>query len=299
MIDCSFDPDALRMRDQGQGPPYWLGRPVTIFGQSAPQVRIWADGVLSRGHDMLKYALFPSSLIRQGTVRKLSTASGEDVRSSASARAWVRHILLSAAAVMTVSSGLNSAVAQTPTRAELAAPNAAAQPVEALYAGLRKLEANADSSAAQRVKTMTPVIDAAFDLPTILRNSVGMRFANLNAQDQQRLLDSFRRFTVARYVSSFGKGKKTSFVIKPQSTATSYGNGEIIRSTIAGPDNSTEIDYVVQHLPHGYRITDVLLNGHISQVAAQRADFSAGLASGGAEGLKTLLDRKTETFLGN
>ncbi|UYH50762.1 ABC transporter substrate-binding protein [Candidatus Kirkpatrickella diaphorinae] len=248
---------------------------------------------------MLKYALFPSSLVRQGTVRNLSTAHGKDVRPGVSARVRFRHVVLSAAAIMAVSTSLNVAKAQTPARSEVAAPNAVAQPVEALYAGLRKLEANTDLSAAQRVKIMTPVIDAAFDLPTILRNSVGMRFANLSAQDQQSLLDSFRRFTVARYVSSFGKGEKTNFSIKPQSAATSYGDGKIIRSTIAGPDNRTEIDYVVQNLPHGYRITDVLLNGHISQVAAQRADFSAGLASGGAEGLKTLLDRKTKTFLGN
>ncbi len=57
-----------------------------------------------------------------------------------------------------------------------------------------KLEANSELSAAQRVKIMTPVIDAAFDLPTILRNSVGMRFANLNAQDQRivsRLVPTF------------------------------------------------------------------------------------------------------------
>lgn len=248
---------------------------------------------------MLKYAPSPSALARQGMARTPSTVERGRGKIVAAQRSWTRLIILSTVSVMTTFVGHNIAKAQSLPLREAAAPRAAAHPVETLYAGLRKLEASSALSAAQRVSIMAPVIESAFDLPSILRKSVGLRFNSLSVQEQQNLLDSFRRFTVARYVSSFGKGEKTSFNLKPQKAASSYGQGNIIHSTISGADSKTEIDYLVERLPNGYRITDVLLNGHISQVAAQRADFSSGLASGGAEGLKKLLDRKTESFLQN
>lgn len=174
----------------------------------------------------------------------------------------------------------------------------AARPVETLYAGLRKLESKPGLSSADRVSLMTPVIDAAFNLPVVLKNSVGMRYAGLKPSEQSDLLEAFRRFTVARYVSSFGKGEKVEFKILPRHDAASYGGGEIVHTTISSSDSNTELDYVVQNSTSGYQITDILLNGHISQVAAQRADFSSGLTSGGVDGLEKLLDRKTQTFLG-
>jgi phospholipid transport system substrate-binding protein len=49
-----------------------------------------------------------------------------------------------------------------------------------------------------------------------------------------------------------------------------------------------------------WRITDVLLSdAHISQAAAQRADFSSTLASGGVTGLIAVLERKVQNYSTN
>ncbi len=42
----------------------------------------------------------------------------------------------------------------------------------------------------------------------------------------------------------------------------------------------TKVDYVMRRFPQGWQAIDVLLDGHISQVAVQRSDFDSTLSSG-------------------
>ena len=59
-----------------------------------------------------------------------------------------------------------------------------------------------------------------------------------------------------------------------------------------------EIDYVTAQGPNGWRITDVLLNGTISQVAVHESDFSALVSPGDASALITALKAKIATLTG-
>jgi phospholipid transport system substrate-binding protein len=174
-----------------------------------------------------------------------------------------------------------------------------AEPITALYAALQQIQASSGGSTAQRAQTLAPVVDRAFDLRTVLRNSIGMRFETLSSADQDRLLQAFREYTVARYVSTFKPGAGAHFSIAPQTRAMPGGaSGAIVDTKIGGSaDDGTEVDYVVRSGASGYQIDDVLLNAHISQVATNRADFSATIARGGVGALIKHLNSKTQSFL--
>lgn len=193
-----------------------------------------------------------------------------------------------------------AALSSTALIAPAFAQSAAVTPINDLYAVLGQIQSPASGSAEARAQIVAPVIDRSFDLSTVLHNSIGMRYTTLSADEQSKLLTAFRQFTIARYVSSFKKGGDAKFTVSPTTRPAPTGGSTIVNTTIGdGSDSSTAINYVMMPSGGGYRIVDILLNGHISQVAAQRADFSSTLARGGADALVTLLNRKTAKFMNN
>ena len=58
------------------------------------------------------------------------------------------------------------------------------------------------------------------------------------------------------------------------------------------------MDYVVANGPNGWQITDVLLNGTISQVAVHSSDFSSLVTSGDASKLISALQSKVAALSG-
>ncbi|MDG6095663.1 ABC transporter substrate-binding protein [Acetobacter sp. AN02] len=172
-------------------------------------------------------------------------------------------------------------------------------PVSAIDAALTRVMMPGAGSFAARAQVVAAAVDQAYDLEAALEASVGpARFAQFTPDEKQKLLSSFREYTIARYVSSFGKGSKATFRMTPDIRNSPVGSDKIVSTQIvpAGGGDPTDVDYVVRQTSSGWRITDVLLQGHISQAAAQRSDFSSTLASGGAEGLIAILNRKVQAF---
>lgn len=190
------------------------------------------------------------------------------------------------------------AAASAQTGAQAGTQAAAAGPVSALYAALQQIQAATGSSFAQRAQILAPVVDKVYDLETVLRASVGLRYGGLSGDDRQKLLSVFRQFTVARYVSSFKPGGDARFNVNPAPRPSPVGSDQIVTTHIGSTDDpdGTEIDYVMRPGPQGWHIVDVLLNAHISQVAAQRSDFSSTLASGNVQNLISLLEKKVKAF---
>lgn len=176
------------------------------------------------------------------------------------------------------------------------ASDTSSAPINGLYDALRAAQTSG-KTAQQRAGIIAPAVDKAFDLEAVLRRSVGLRYNDLSPADRTRLLGSFRQFTIARYASTFKPGTNAVFKVMPQTRANPAG-GQIVDTTIGGTTgDSTPVDYIMTSSPSGWKITDILLNGHISQVAAQRSDFGGALGQGGASGLASLLDHKTSLFL--
>lgn len=193
--------------------------------------------------------------------------------------------------------GLLGLLAAAPSALAQAAGNpAVAQPISALYARLTEVE-RSRGSFAQRAQLLAPVIDQVFNLPQVLQSSVGLRYRTLPEGQKQQLLAQFRQFTVARYVSNFAPGGTDTFKVDPAVTASPVPGEQIVHTEILAGGASTTLNYVMRPGENGaWQVVDVLLDGNISQVAVQRADFGSSLTSGDATSLIDSLRKKTQAF---
>jgi phospholipid transport system substrate-binding protein len=144
----------------------------------------------------------------------------------------------------------------------------------------------------QRYEMLAPVVEQTFDLSAILQLSVGPRWASLSGEEQARLATAFRRYTIATYVANFDSFSGQLLQVSPE--IRNLPNGDrTVQTTIASPGQSGHtLGYVMRQAGSGWKVVDVLADGSVSRVAAQRSDFRAVLASGGGAALAAKLERK-------
>jgi phospholipid transport system substrate-binding protein len=166
-----------------------------------------------------------------------------------------------------------------------------AQPLQDLYAALEAaMRAGNATPFAQRFDALAPVVDRVFDLETVLKVSVGMRWDNMDPARQARLLRAYRQFTVATYVANFNRYNGERFQILPGMRDT--GSERIVTTEIINRSGRLRLDYVMSDDAGAWRAVDVLLEGSISRVAVQRSDFRKILANGDTDALIASLRRK-------
>ncbi len=169
-------------------------------------------------------------------------------------------------------------------------------PIVALNAGLlAEMQNGRAVPFATRYVHLAPVIERVFDLPIILRASIGPLWAGLAQNDQTQLLDAFRAYTVSTYVANFDSYGGQRFVILPD--PRSVGEGVVVATQIV-PLSGTpaRIDYVLRPEQGDggvlWKVIDIMLDGSISQVALQRSQFRGFLGDGGVGNLIAVLRRK-------
>ncbi len=171
-------------------------------------------------------------------------------------------------------------------------------PVEQLHAGLIEImKAGKSASFRQRYDKIAPVIGRTFDLEAIVRQVVGLRWALLPAEQQAALTDAFRRYTIASYVANFDGYYGERFELLP--TITAVGNDRVVQTRIVLASGQAHVlAYVMRQTTGGWRVVDVLADGSVSRVAAQRSEVRSVLADGGGPGLLVSLRRKTAELSG-
>lgn len=172
------------------------------------------------------------------------------------------------------------------------------KPIVDLYAALEALMRTGRSTPfPDRFRTLAPVIDRVYDLATVLRVSVGLRWPNFNEATRTELLDAFRAFTVASFVANFDKYEGEKFEVMLDTRVV--GADQVVQTRIVSETGEPiRLDYVMQPSDAGWRVTDVLLDGTISRVAVQRSDFRALLAHGDAAELIVSLRGKVAHLSG-
>jgi phospholipid transport system substrate-binding protein len=179
----------------------------------------------------------------------------------------------------------------------LASPDPAA-PIAALYTALEALmRQGAATPFRQRYHQIGPVIDRTFDLPAILRSSVGTHWATLDQASQGALFAAFRRFTIATYVASFDKYEGERFELIP--ALRQVGTDQVVETRIIQDNGEpVRLDYVMRKTDSGWRAVDILLDGTISRVAVQHSDFRSLLRNGDATALIASLQRRADDLAG-
>jgi phospholipid transport system substrate-binding protein len=190
-----------------------------------------------------------------------------------------------------LSSALLGALPLMAARAQ-AQDGALDKPLNDLYIGLAAaMKAGRATPFTQRFDALAPAVDRAFDLTTILKVSVGLRWDAMNPTQQSALLTTFRRFTIATYVANFDKFDGERFQVFPGSRDS--GSDKIVKTEIMQQSGDPiRLDYVMRQESSQWRAVDVLLDGSISRVAVQRSDFRKILSGGDADALITSLKRK-------
>jgi len=176
--------------------------------------------------------------------------------------------------------------------ARVVADAALDQPLLDFYAALEAaMKAGHATPFLQRFDLLAPVVDAVFDLETVLKVSVGLRWDSMDADVRDRLFKIYRRFTIATYVANFDKYNGERFRILPGMRDS--GPDRIVNTEIVtARGQRLRLDYVMRDGNGAWRAVDVLLEGSISRVAVQRSDFRKILTSGDAGALSASLRRK-------
>jgi phospholipid transport system substrate-binding protein len=162
---------------------------------------------------------------------------------------------------------------------------------------LAAMKSGGGTGFSRRFQALAPEVDQAFDLSAVLSVSVGPSWASLSPDQQSRLLDAFRRYTVASYVANFDSYAGQDFTVSPDTRSLGAGRVVVQSRIVKISGDATELDYVLKQTPLGWKVVDVLAGGSMSRVAVQRSDFRRILSNGG-DALLASLQRKTSDLSG-
>ena len=143
-----------------------------------------------------------------------------------------------------------------------------------------------------RFTQLEPIIRRTFDIASMVRLSVGSSWASLTDAQRQQMAESFGRYLSAIYADRFDSyaGQKLQ-VTGEQPNAV----GVMVRSQIVKANGElVKVDYMMRRNGDSWLISDIYLDGAISEVAIRRSEFAAILKSQGIDGLIAALDRKAD-----
>ena len=143
-----------------------------------------------------------------------------------------------------------------------------------------------------RFTQLEPIIRRTFDIASMVRLSVGSSWASLTDAQRQQMAESFGRYISAIYADRFDSyaGRKLQ-VTGEQPNAV----GVMVRSQIVKANGElVKVDYMMRRNGDSWLISDIYLDGAISEVATRCSEFAAILKSQGIDGLIAALNRKAD-----
>jgi phospholipid transport system substrate-binding protein len=164
--------------------------------------------------------------------------------------------------------------------------------IEQLNATLLEVMQAADELGYQgRYEQLTPVLEASYDFPFMTRIATGTDWRDMSAQERDDLIALFTEMSIASYAARFDGFNGESFEIVGEGPGPR--DAVVVESRLLRPnDKPVELNYVMRDQAGSWRIVDVLLDAKFSELARQKAEFSAVLRRGGVPDLKALLEKK-------
>src|SRR6266481_5205643 len=189
-----------------------------------------------------------------------------------------------------VAAGLGLAMLSYPVHA---APASGGDAVQGLYDALLSTMKNGRTlGQSGRFTQLEPVIRRSFDIASMARLAVGPSWANLTEAQRQQLTESFGRYISAIYADRFDSYGGQKLEVTGEQSAPS---GVMVRSQIIKANGEpVKVDYMMRLSGDNWLISDIYLDGAISEVPTRRSEFAAILKTQGIDGLIAALDRKAE-----
>src|SRR5258708_38376490 len=196
--------------------------------------------------------------------------------------------------VMALGAGIGLAMLSYPVHA---APASGGDAVQGLYEALLSTMKNGRTlGQSGRFTQLEPVIRRTFDIPAMARLSVGPSWASLTEAQRQQLTDSFGRYISAIYADRFDSyaGQKLQVTGEQPNAAGIMVKSQIVKAN----GEPVKVDYMMRRNGNGWLISDIYLDGAISEVATRRSEFAAILRADGVDGLVAALNRKADSLTG-
>jgi phospholipid transport system substrate-binding protein len=147
-----------------------------------------------------------------------------------------------------------------------------------------------------RFVQLEPVIRRTFDVVTMARLSVGPAWAGLTEAQRQQIAEGFGRYISAIYADRFDSyaGQKLEVIDEQPEAAGVIVHSQIIKAN----GDPVKVDYLMRRNGEAWLVSDIYLDGAISEVATRRSEFGAILKSQGVDGLIAALNRKADVLTG-
>ena len=143
-----------------------------------------------------------------------------------------------------------------------------------------------------RYARLAPVVNRTFDIPMMTRLAIGPSWGTLSPAQQQQLLAAFAHYVAATYADRFDTYSGEQLQVTGERP---NGNDVMVQTKIAKSNGeATRLDYLMRQDQGSWRISDVYLDGTISQLAVHRSEFHSILQREGVDGLVTALNRKVD-----
>jgi phospholipid transport system substrate-binding protein len=174
-----------------------------------------------------------------------------------------------------------------------AAPVSGSDTVQSLYDALLTTMKNGRTlGQSGRFTQLEPVIRRTFDIPSMARLSVGSSWASLTEAQRQQVTESFVRYISAIYADRFDSYAGQKLQVTGEQPAAA---GVMVRSQIVKTNGElVKVDYMMHRNGNSWLISDIYLDGAISEVATRHSEFAAILKSQGIDGLIAALNRKAD-----
>jgi phospholipid transport system substrate-binding protein len=195
---------------------------------------------------------------------------------------------------VTLVAGLGLGVLSYPVHA---APASGGETVQGLYDALLNTMKNGRTlGQSGRFARLAPVIRSTFDIGTMARLSVGSSWAGLSEAQRQQVSESFGRYISAIYADRFDSydGQKLEVTGEQPAPAGVMVKSQIIKAN----GEPVKVDYMMRRNGEVWLISDIYLDGAISEVATRRSEFATILKNEGIDGLIVALNRKADMLTG-
>jgi len=147
-----------------------------------------------------------------------------------------------------------------------------------------------------RFTQLAPVIRSSFDIASMTRLAVGPSWAGLTEGQRQQVTESFGRYISAIYADRFDSYAGQRLEVTGEQPAPS---GVMVQSQIIKASGEpVKVDYMMRRSGDNWLISDIYLDGAISEVATRRSEFAAILKNDGIDGLIAALNRKADILTG-
>jgi phospholipid transport system substrate-binding protein len=150
------------------------------------------------------------------------------------------------------------------------------------------------SAEQQREAQFRALFDEGFDVPALARFVLGPHWRTATDPQRQEFTKLFETYVVHAYTVRFNQYSNQQFKVlgnRPEGEASSLVSSQITQPNNAPP---VKVDWRVAKTDHGFKITDVIVEG-ASMAVTEREEFASVIQRGGGqiEALLKLLREKT------